>query len=273
MSDYELLDSGNGCKFERFGPYTLIRPASQAVWLPQLPQKEWDKSDAIFTREGSNQWVKAIKKEWTLSVAGIKFRLDATDFGHLGIFPEQEIFWEWIQQHTKPGMRVLNLFAYSGGSTLAASLAGAEVVHLDASKGMCEWARENAARNRLEKNPIRWIVDDAIKFLKREARRNSFYDAIILDPPSFGRGSQGEVFKIDEHIYPLLTLCRDLLSKSAKYLLFSCHTPGYTPTVMHNLLTQVAPKGTIDSGEMLLKGKPGVFSLPSGTFARWQAHD
>lgn len=273
MSEYQLLDSGDGAKLERFGPYTLIRPASQAVWQPQLGKKEWDKADAHFTREGSNQWVKPIRKEWSVTAAGIQFRLDATDFGHLGIFPEQEIFWEWIQKETRPGMRVLNLFAYSGGSTMAAALAGAEVVHLDASKGMVDWARENASLNRLEKKPIRWIVDDAIKFLKREVKRGNLYDAIILDPPSFGRGAQGEVFKIDEHIIPLLTLCRDLLSKQAKYLLFSCHTPGYTPTVMHNLLKQLHPKGRIDAGEMVLKGAPGVFSLPSGSFARWVSHD
>ena len=220
-----------------------MRPASQAVWKPHLPEKEWAKADAIFTREESNLWVKAIRNEWSVTVADIKFRLDTTDFGHLGIFPEQKIFWEWIQNNTKPGMRVLNLFAYSGGSTMAAAKAGAQVVHLDASKGMVEWARENAKLNGFENKPIRWIIDDAIKFLKREVKRGNLYDAIILDPPSFGRGAGGEMFKIDEHINPLLSLCRDLLSKEAKYVLFSCHTPGYTPTVMNNLLKQLLPKG------------------------------
>lgn len=269
-SDYELLDSGKGQKFERFGNYTLIRPSTQALWNPQLPDNEWDKSNALFSREGQNRWIKEIKERWTVQVAGIKFRLDSTDFGHLGIFPEQQPFWEWIQRKTEKGMKVLNLFAYSGGSTLAAAKSGAEVVHLDASKGMIAWAKENAALNDLEKAPIRWIADDAIKFLKREVRRESRYDAIILDPPSFGRGTKGEVFKIDEEIQQLLHLCHSLLSPRSKYLLFSCHTPGYTPTVMHNLLTQIMGS-KVDSGEMYLKGKPGVFFLPSGTFARWSA--
>lgn len=267
--EYQLLDSGDGLKFERFGPYSLIRPASQAVWKPQLSKKEWDKSDALFTREESNQWVKPINQEWRLKIADITFRLNATDFGHLGVFPEQQDFWIWIQENTKPNMRVLNLFAYSGGSTLAAAKAGAQVTHLDSSKGMVAWARENAALNQLEKAPIRWIVDDAIKFIKREIKRENLYDAIILDPPSFGRGAQGEVFKIDEQVHNLLTLCTSLLTPEARYILFSCHTPGYTPLIMHNLLKQTAPQGKIDAGEMILKGNENVLPLPSGTFARW----
>jgi len=169
-------------------------------------------------------------------------------------------------------VQVLNLFAYSGGSTLAAAKAGAHVCHLDASKGMVSWARENAALNDLTSAPIRWIVEDVGKFLQREMRRGKRYDAIILDPPSFGRGSKGEIFKIDDQIQGLLKNCRDLLSDKPLFILFSCHTPGYTPIVMENLLSQMMPdiKGSIDSGEMALSGSRDVFNLPSGTFARWQ---
>ncbi len=273
MNTYELIDSGNGQKFERFGPYTLIRPASQAVWLPALSDQEWKKANALFTREEASGWVKEINtnKEWTVKVSDIVFKLNPTDFGHLGIFPEQKPFWEWIQKVTKPSMNILNLFAYSGGSTLAAAKTGAQVTHLDASKGMVTWAKENADLNHLENAPIRWIVDDALKFLKREVRRGTRYDGIILDPPSFGRGAKGEVFKIEEHLPPLLSLCRELLTPNPAYILLSCHTPGYTPTTLHHLLSQTTEglKGSLDCGEMLLTGQN--LSLPSGTFSRWSA--
>ncbi len=159
--------------------------------------------------------------------------------------------------------RILNLFAYSGGVTLAAAQEGAQVCHLDASKGMVDWARKNAALNQLEKAPIRWIVDDAIKFLKREKKRGSFYDGIILDPPTFGRGSQGEVFKIENDIMPLLELCSELLSEKPKFVIFSCHTPGFTPLCMRHLLGQTMPKGHIEVGEMALHS-PGAIAIPSG---------
>lgn len=275
-TSYTLLDSGNGRKLERFGPYVLARPAAQAVWKPRLPETDWNKADAIFSREGENRWVKKLvgAETWDIQVAGIKFKLSVTDFGHLGIFPEQKKFWEWIQTKlknaTKP--RVLNLFAYSGGATLAAALAGAQVCHLDASKGMVAWARENAALNALQNAPIRWIIEDVSKFLKREMRRGSRYEAIILDPPSFGRGAKGEVFKIEEEILTLLDDCRALLSDDPLFILFSCHTPGFTPLTMQHLMQQMMQgcKGEIDAGEMILEGSENVLSLPSGTFARWQ---
>lgn len=281
QNTYSLLDSGNGRKLERFGPFVIARPSAQAVWEPLLNEKDWDQADAIFTREGDNKWIKksAIKESWTVNVSGITFKISPTDFGHLGIFPEQREFWEWIQNIVKQAVsksnqpvNVLNLFAYSGGSTLTAAKAGAQVCHLDASKGMVSWARENAALNDLEKAPIRWIVDDASKFLARELRRGVKYDAIILDPPSFGRGSRGEVFKIEEDLPQILKNCRALLSEKPLFVLFSCHTPGFSPIVMKNLLTQMMSgcHGIIDEGEMTLTGDKDVFSLPSGTFARWQ---
>lgn len=271
---YTLLDSGNGRKLERFGPLVLSRPAAQAVWRPKLPESDWNRADAIFSREGENRWLKkpAGVDSWSIKVANITFKLSLTDFGHLGIFPEQWEFWDWIQKKAPKNSRILNLFAYSGGSTLAAALAGAQVCHLDASKGMVTWARENAALNQLTAAPIRWIIEDVSKFLKREIRRGSRYDGIILDPPSFGRGAKGEVFKIEEEIGTLLDDCRSLLSEKPLFVLFSCHTPGFSPLVMEHLLQQMMQglKGRIDAGEMALRGAADVLPLPSGTFARWQ---
>lgn len=272
---YALVDSGKGLKLEKFGPYVLSRPSAQAVWNPILPENSWKKADAIFTREGENKWIKKaeLPESWAIEVAGIQFKISPTDFGHLGIFPEQRPFWEWIQTTVKKAaqeVHVLNLFAYSGGATLAAAKAGAHVCHLDASKGMVSWARENAALNGLEGAPIRWIVEDVTKFLQREIRRGKRYDAIILDPPSFGRGAKGEIFKIEDDLPLILDSCRTLLSDHPLFILFSCHTPGFSPIVMHHLMTQLmGNKGTIDSGEMVLEGADGVLPLPSGTFARW----
>lgn len=279
---YALLDSGRGRKLERFGHFVLSRPCSQAVWAPLLPESDWRQADATFLREGDTKWTYRNPKAanmWTIDVSGITFKISPTDFGHLGIFPEQREFWTWIQEivkktnaQRKSAVNVLNLFAYSGGSTLAAAKAGAQVCHLDASKGMVTWARENAALNNLTEAPIRWIVEDVGKFLQRELKRGKKYDAIILDPPSFGRGSKGEIFKIEEHLPEILKQCRALLSDHPLFILFSCHTPGFTPIAMKHLLAQMMEglKGKIDEGEMLLTGGKDVLPLPSGTFARWQ---
>lgn len=281
FNGYQLIDSGGGRKFEQFGPWKLIRPCSQAVWAPQLSQREWNGADAIFSRDQENRWtyLKKLPEIWQIEAAGIKFKISPTDFGHLGIFPEQMGSWQWIRSLLEPHAkkaekpRVLNLFAYSGGSTLAAAQAGAAVCHLDASKGMVSWARENAALNQLEEAPIRWIVEDVKKFLLREKKRGSRYEGIILDPPSFGRGSKGEVFKIEEDIIPLLQDCRDLLSDHPLFILFSCHTPGFTPLAMEHLMTQLMKgiPGQTEAGEMALTAKAPLFSVPSGTYARWEA--
>lgn len=275
IDTYALIDSGNGYKLEKFGPYTIARPCSQAVWEPQLSREMWDKAHASFTREGENKWIQkkgSLPDAWQVQVSNITFKLSPTDFGHLGIFPEQKEFWNWIQKTVSKGKKILNLFAYSGGSTLAAAKGGADVCHLDASKGMVTWARENAALNHLEQAPIRWIVDDVSKFLARELRRGSRYDAIILDPPSFGRGASGEIFKIEDEITHLLKSCRNLLTEKPLFILFSCHTPGFSPIVMEHLLKQALEgiPGAVDVGEMALTGNSEAFSVPSGTFARWQ---
>jgi 23S rRNA (cytosine1962-C5)-methyltransferase len=272
VDDYELIDSGEGAKLERFGAYVLSRPCSQAVWKKSLPAARWAEANATFMRldDKRSKVVGEVPEEWIIQTVGIQFKLSLTDFGHLGIFPEQRPFWNWIRdtiKEAKRPIRLLNLFAYSGGVSLAAAQAGAEVCHLDASKGMCSWAREKAAKNGLQESPIRWIVEDVQKFITREIKRGRFYDAIVLDPPTFGRGAQGEVFKIETHINPLLDSLYKLLSENPLFVLFSCHTPGYTPTVLRQLLSQNL-KGTIDAGEMLLEGKT-CGSIPSGAYARW----
>jgi 23S rRNA (cytosine1962-C5)-methyltransferase len=278
---YELLDSGNGDKLERFGPYTLIRPCAAAVWEPSLVPAMWTEATARFGRDGGNSWTfrEALPSSWDIQIDELTFKLVSTGFGHIGVFPEQRPCWSWIRDtitkarahRTKP-VSVLNLFAYSGGSTLAAARAGAEVCHLDASRGMVARARENAGLNGLDKAPIRWIVDDVTKFLDREVRRQSHYDAIILDPPSFGRGKTGELFKIETDLLPTLKRCAALLSREPLFVLLSCHTPSFTPIVLENVLRQSikTQKGLIECGEMLLKGKPGATFVPSGTFASWK---
>jgi 23S rRNA (cytosine1962-C5)-methyltransferase len=272
---YELIDSGNGRKLERFGSYLLSRPCSQAVWAPQKTQKEWDLADASFSREQENRWTirNRLPTSWSIELGQLLFKISPTDFGHVGIFPEQESSWKWLQEKIQKKMRVLNLFAYSGGSTLAAAKAGASACHLDASKGMVTWARENAELNELAEKPIRWIVEDVKKFLLREIKRGSLYEGIILDPPTFGRGANGEIFKIEEEIIPLLEDCRRLLSDRPSFVLFSCHTPGFSPLVMQHLMTQSMSglQGSLEVGEMCIDGKNKTFDIPSGTYAKWEA--
>lgn len=281
--EYALLDSGDGRKLERFGRVVLSRPCAQAVWKPTLSVEAWARADATFDRTEGNQWHNrgALPDEWTIRVSGITFRLSGTDFGHLGIFPEQRAQWQWIRDIVQRAcaargraVRVLNLFAYSGGSTLAAALGGAEVCHLDASKGMVQWARDNARLNGLEAHPIRWITDDAHKFLCREVRRERRYDAVILDPPTFGRGQNNELYKIEKDLPETLRLCRELLSDAPLFMLLSAHTPGYTPVVLGNVLAQAVEGlgGGLESGEMVLSGAEGqVLPTPSGAYARWRA--
>ena len=275
--DYELIDSGDGRKFERFGAYTLVRPCSQAMWRPR-DAAAWRTASATFDREDGNRWHgrSALPKEWNIETAGIRFRLSGTDFGHLGIFPEQRVQWKWIREVVKGEWRkvkddgeggtvsVLNLFAYSGGSTIAAAQGGAEVCHLDAAKGMVQWARENAALNGLQDHPIRWIADDAHKFLRREVRRGRRYDAVILDPPTFGRGANGELYKIERDLQETLGLVRDVLSAKPLFVLFSSHTPGLSCRVAENVIRQAFPAcRSVEAGEMLLGD-----DCPSGVYCR-----
>ena len=272
---YFFIDSGNQQKLESFGEHLIARPCSQALWKPKLALEKWNEASAFFTRENGSKWVfsKPLPKSWNVIIEQIKFKIAPTDFGHLGVFPEHSMLWKWVAEILKKQIvqpNVLNLFAYSGGATLAAAKAGARVCHLDSSKGMVSWARENAALNQMSEAPIRWIVEDVIKFLRRELKRGVRYDGIILDPPSFGRGNQGEIFKIERDLKMILELCRGLLSPHPLFLVLSSHTPGFTPLVMHHLLSQVVEglNGQVESGEMLLSGKK-TLDLPCGCFARW----
>ena len=282
--DYELIDSGDGRKFERFGRHTLVRPCSQALWQPR-DAAAWGRATAAFDREDGNRWHGrgALPKEWTIETAGIRFRLSGTDFGHLGIFPEQRRQWMWIRETVAARMeadggrrpRVLNLFAYSGGSTLAAALGGAEACHLDASRGMVQWARDNAALNGLQDHPIRWITDDVHKFLHREIRRERRYEAVIFDPPTFGRGANGETYKIERDLKETIGLVKGVLSDRPLFVLFSSHTPGLSCVVAENIMSQAFPSARrVESGEMLLEagparpGAPAPRHCPSGVYCR-----
>lgn len=262
---YKLLDSGDGEKLERFGSFTIRRPCQQAIWHPQGDMK----SDATFSRDGGNRWTfhKKLPSSWQVEAGGVLFRVQPTDFGHLGLFPEHVALWDWMRPRLEKGMRLLNLFAYSGGATLTALQEGASVCHLDASRASVAWAKENAELNNLSKSPVRWIVDDVIKFLKREIRRGALYEGILLDPPTFGRGSRGECFKIEEAIVPLLELCYSLLSQKRRFLILSCHTPGWSPTVLYNLFSSLFPNVPVEVGELLLTSEK-TLSIPSGSFAR-----
>jgi len=276
-NEYELLDSGKGRKLERFGDVVLERPCAQAVWDPRKPAL-WKNATARFDRSGGLNWQgrEQLSKAWNIEIGGVLMRLSATDFGHLGVFPETRALWEWIrttlsEQRGKKGrdLKFLNLFAYSGGATLAAAQAGAHGCHLDASKGMVDWARENAKLNNLQDAPIRWIVDDVIKFLRREVKRGNQYDAVLLDPPSFGRGKKGELYKIEESLMTTLDLVHQVLSADPSFVLLTSHTPGFSPIVLGNLLRQYNTGGTIEHGEMLLTGAAEVMDLPNGNWARW----
>lgn len=263
---YFLIDSGNQKKFERFGNQTIVRPCSQALWKPTL--LSWDGADAHFSRLEGKGWEGRLPHSWVIEHDGLKFKIAPTDFGHLGVFPEHSFLWSWAADLIQEGASVLNLFAYSGGATLAFARAGAQVCHVDASQGMVKWARENAALNGLEDKPIRWIVDDAIKFLQREIKRGRKYDGILLDPPSFGRGAQGEVFKIERDIGPLLQLCKALLSDKPLFLACSNHTNGLSPMVMGHLFEEILP-GKAEVGELFLSAQQGR-DVPTGSYARWK---
>jgi 23S rRNA (cytosine1962-C5)-methyltransferase len=278
MNEYELLDSGRGRKLERFGKITLDRPCAQAVWNRNRPAL-WKTADAFFTRKQGLEWRgrDQLPNSWIAEVSDVRMKLSTTDFGHLGVFPETRAMWEWIRttigqesKRRREPLNFLNLFAYSGGATLAAAQGGANGCHVDAAKGMVQWARENAALNKLEDHPIRWIVDDVNKFLGREIKRGRRYDAILLDPPSFGRGKGGELYKIEHALLETLELVKKVLSDRPCFVYLTSHTPGFTPIVLENLLQQLLGKGEVECGEMLLTGSEDVFAVPSGTWARFR---
>jgi 23S rRNA (cytosine1962-C5)-methyltransferase len=276
LSTYQLLDTGNCCKLEQVGPFRLNRPAPQAVWPVALPRQEWQKADATYTRDssGSGKWSYKRSKlpdAWEVKFHALKLEIKPTAFGHIGVFPEHGIIWHQLErQSVDPEAEILNLFAYTGGGTLSAARAGYRVCHLDASRGAVNWARKNAELSGLSDRPVRWIVDDATKFLQREVRRGRRYDGLIMDPPSFGRGAKGEVFKIDRDLPELLKLAKKVLIPVPSFIVLSCHSPGFTPIVLGNLLASmmVEMEGTIQSGEMFIEDGQGR-RLPLGAWSDW----
>ncbi len=271
---YEVLDSGHGRKLEQAGPYRIVRPALNAFWAPALPESEWKKADAVYIRNsgGSGRWEGRLPAEWQVEYAGFQLKLKPTGFGHLGFFAEQYRNWNWFREllpRLGSGVKTLNLFAYSGVGSMAMAAGGAEVCHLDAAKGMIDWGRENMQLNPGCPDRIRWIVDDAMKFCKREVRRGSRYQLIALDPPSFGRGAQAQVWKIEDDLPLLLDECRQLLELDREcYVVLSCHSPGFSPETLGRILTTHFGAGSVEPFEMGIPEKTGK-KLPAGFCAIW----
>lgn len=277
-NDYEIIDCSKGEKLERWGDFLLIRPDPQVIWDTSKSHSGWSHPNAHYHRSdrGGGQWeFFDLPHQWSIGYHDLTFNLKPFSFKHTGLFPEQAANWDWfselIRQADRP-VKVLNLFAYTGGATLAAAKAGAAVTHVDASKGMVTWAKENAKSSGLEQAPIRWIVDDCIKFTEREIRRGNHYDAIIMDPPSYGRGPKGEVWKIEDAIHPLIKLCASLLSNTPLFFLINSYTTGLAPSVLSYMLSvEVASryKGTITVGELGLPVTQTGLALPCGASGRW----
>jgi len=276
--DYRLLDTGDEQKLEQVGPVRVVRQATQAHWPRALPTAQWDRVDAVHHRAktGGGHWqhLQPTGEQWVVRQGPLQFSVKLTDFGHIGLFPEQADNWTWIEDTCRAlgTPNVINLFGYTGGSTLAAARGGAAVTHVDASKGVVSWGRDNAALNDLDKAPIRWIVEDVSKYIERERKRGNRYQGLILDPPSFGRGPRGQVWKIESHLIPFFQQIAPLMAPLS-FVLLSCHTPGYSPISLANILHRVfgLPPGAIEAGEMTVPVADTDMVLPSGTFARWRS--
>lgn len=270
-TDYQILDAGGGQKLERWGEYTLLRPDPQAVWPMQKAS-----ADAVYHRSASGgghwEFSRALPESWTIAYGDLNFIVRPTGFKHTGLFPEQAVNWDWMRgllSARKGKARVLNLFAYTGGATCACAAAGAEVAHVDAAKGMVAWARQNAAGSGLAGAPVRYLVDDCVKFVKRELRRGSRYDGILMDPPSYGRGPDGEMWKIEDSLFSLVSDCAGLLSDDPAFFLINSYTTGLAPSVLCDVLTVALPKGCVESGEVGLPIQRGGLVLPCGASGRW----
>ena len=275
-NDYQCISSGDGEKLEKWGSYILRRPDPQIVWN-KFDKKVWDMADAVYHRSnrGGGNWEfkKRIPEEWTINYKNLIFKVSPTNFKHTGIFPEQAANWDYIidkiSNSNIDDFRVLNLFAYTGCATMAASSAGAsEVVHVDASKGMIEWAKENMHLCHLENNKIRFIVDDVIKFLEREKRRGRTYHGIIMDPPSYGRGPNGEVWKFENNLQELLCRVKDVLDDNYSFLLINSYTTGVSPISLNNILKQTFNGNNVETGELGLPIKENNLVLPCGIYGR-----
>jgi len=277
--DYELLDSGDGKKLERFGSYRLIRPEAEAVWSPALSSGEWDRADAVFRsmpEENGGHWqiLNKLPERWILAYKDLRFCVQTTASRHVGVFPEQASQWDWISEQICPrknSCRVLNLFGYTGLASLAAASAGALVTHVDASRKVVSWARANQALSSLGACPIRWIVDDALKFVQREARRESRYDGIILDPPKFGRGPKGEVWEFYKLLPVLLKACRAILSEEPAFIILTAYAVKASAITLYYALNEIMQSlpGSLQAGEIGLIETSAGRLLPTAIFARW----
>ncbi len=275
--DYEILDASEGRKLERFGEYILSRPDPQIIWKSDR-KAPWNKANAVYNRSssGGGSWdIKSLPEVWTINYKRLTFNLKPMSFKHTGVFPEQAVNWDFIYDTVKAAgrpVKVLNLFAYTGAATLAAAAAGAEVCHVDAAKGMVAWAKENAVSSGLREAPVRYIVDDCVKFVEKEIRRGKKYDAVILDPPSYGRGPSGEVWKLEDMLFDFLTLLKGVISDDPLFVLLNSYTTGLSSETMKTtLLSAFAPEfyGNCEAGELLLPIKNSPLCLPCGATARF----
>lgn len=279
-TEYEVLDTSSGEKLERWGDYILVRPDPQVIWNTPHAAPEWKRKNGHYHRssKGGGQWeFFDLPEQWEISYGELTFHLKPFSFKHTGLFPEQAVNWDWaggrIRNAARP-VKVLNLFAYTGGATVACARAGASVVHVDASRGMVTWAKENAAASGLADAPIRYLVDDCVKFVEREIRRGNRYDGIIMDPPSYGRGPKGEIWKIEEKVFPLVQLCAKLLSEDPLFFLINSYTTGLQPAVLSYMMNLELVKrfgGIVEAEEIGLPVRGGDLVLPCGASGRWQA--
>ena len=279
-NDYKILDMANGQKLERWGNVILSRPDPQIIWKDKSFPDKWKLVNATYNRSksggGSWEYNKQIPKNWQIKYKNLTFNIKPMGFKHTGIFPEQAVNWDWMMEKIakfKREIKVLNLFAYTGGATVACLSMGASVCHVDSSKGMVSWAKENVVSSGLEDKKIRYIVDDVNKFVSREIRRNNKYDAIIMDPPSYGRGANGEVWQFENNIYDLVQLCTKVLSDNPLFFLINSYTTGISSTVLENILNLTVDKnhiGKITSGEIGLPMENSKLILPCGIYARWE---
>lgn len=277
-TDYEIIDCSEGEKLERWGDYILLRPDPQVLWNTPKRAKEWKRLNGHYHRssKGGGEWeFMDLPQQWTINYKELTFNLKPFAFKHTGLFPEQATNWDWFSEiikKTNRPVKVLNLFAYTGGATLAAAKAGASVTHVDASKGMVTWAKENAISSGLGEAPIRWIVDDCVKFVEREIRRGNKYDGIIMDPPSYGRGPKGEIWKLEEKIHPFIKLTSELLCDDALFFLVNSYTTGLAPAVLTYMIsTEIEKKhgGNVVSEEIGLPVRASGLILPCGSSGRW----
>ena len=276
--DYEVIDCSKGEKLERWGDYILVRPDPQVIWDTPRKEKGWHKMNAHYHRskKGGGEWeFFDLPQQWSIHYRNLTFQLKPFSFKHTGLFPEQATNWDWFSELIKKAgrpVKVLNLFAYTGGATIAAAAAGASVTHVDASKGMVTWAKENAASSGLADAPIRWIVDDCVKFVEREIRRGNHYDAIIMDPPSYGRGPKGEIWKIEESIHPLVKLCAQLLVDRPLFFLINSYTTGLQPAVLSYLIGTELKRfpGKVTADEIGLPVSSNGLTLPCGASGRFE---